>query len=472
MNPIPVARLIIVAVMSVVSAGGCASHGQETSRQPALDYEVDLSADGRELAVVARFEDVGPPLEVSGAGDFLFDVEGTNGRDVRALERGDGVWIWPKPVRGVLTVRYRFRLEAAARAFETLSDMGDQGRALVLAPGAWLLRPRRIPAEARARLRVRTPARLGFVTGATPAANGDGSYEVSARDLEGLPYTAFGTLRRRTLELAGCRFEIAFMPGALRLGDDAIVEWIGGRAKMIAGLYGAFPVARTAVIVRPSAGGGVGSASASGVGGTAILLPLGTGVSPRELDRDWVLVHEMIHLAMPQLPSTHHWFEEGLATYLEPIARCRAGALDADGVWNEWLRDMPQGQPSAGRGGLDSDASWGRTYWGGAAFCLVADVEIRRRTSGAKSLLDALRGIRAERGTLARQATFEDVIASGDRSTGVPVLRELYERHARRADPFELDPLWKNLGVDRAGGSVRYDDRAPLAAVRRALLER
>jgi hypothetical protein len=47
------------------------------------------------------------------------------------------------------------------------------------------------------------------------------------------------------------------------------------------------------------------------------------------------------------------------------------------------MRDMPKGLPQAGDQGLDNTDTWGRKYWGGAMFCLMADIEIRR--SGRRS---------------------------------------------------------------------------------------
>ena len=38
------------------------------------------------------------------------------------------------------------------------------------------------------------------------------------------------------------------------------------------------------------------------------------------------------------------------------------------------------GLPEPGDEGLDYTHTWGRTYWGGATFCLLADVRIRRET--------------------------------------------------------------------------------------------
>ena len=84
--------------------------------------------------------------------------------------------------------------------------------------------------------------------------------------------------------------------------------------------------------------------------------------------------------------------EEGLATYVEPLGRARTGLIAVEQVWSELLDGLPKGLPGAGDRGLDRTPTWGRTYWGGALFWFLADVEIRRRTSGRRGL-DALRAI-------------------------------------------------------------------------------
>ena len=60
------------------------------------------------------------------------------------------------------------------------------------------------------------------------------------------------------------------------------------------------------------------------------------------------LTHEMVHLALPSLPDPHHWLEEGLATYVEPIARARALILTPEQAWADLVNGLPQGQPEAG----------------------------------------------------------------------------------------------------------------------------
>ncbi len=181
--------------------------------------------------------------------------------------------------------------------------------------------------------------------------------------------------------------------------------------------------------------------------------------------------HEMVHLAFPTQEDQHHWIEEGQAVYIEPIARARIGELTPEKIWGDMIRDMPQGQPAKGDQGLDHIHSWGRTYWGGAIFCLLADVQIRERTHNQKGLEDALRAVLAE-GNIQAEWPLERAIAIGDQATGVPVLHELYEQMKATPVTVDLDALWKKLGVNAVNGHVVFDDSAPLAGVRKAIISK
>src|SRR5262249_14455584 len=157
----------------------------------------------------------------------------------------------------------------------------------------------------------------------------------------------------------------------------------------------------------------------------------------------------------------HHWIEEGIATYVEPLARVRAGTLAPGKVWSDMVRDMPQGLPEPGDRGLDNTHTWGRTYWGGALFCLLADVEIRKRTGNGKGLEDALRAINHAGGTIEADWPLEHALQIGDQAIGSGVMRELYQKMATAPMPVDLPALWKQLGVERRGDSAVFDDKAP-----------
>ncbi len=169
------------------------------------------------------------------------------------------------------------------------------------------------------------------------------------------------------------------------------------------------------------------------------------------------------------MDEKHHWIEEGIATYVEPIARIRAGHLTAEQMWLELVRDMPQGLPEAGDRGLDHTHTWGRTYWGGALFCLLGDVEIRSQTNNTKGLQHALRGILDAGGDIREDWILVDALRVGDRAVGVSVLQPLYARMKDRPVGVDLDALWAKLGVQLDGAVVRFDNSAVLADIRQAI---
>jgi hypothetical protein len=132
---------------------------------------------------------------------------------------------------------------------------------------------------------------------------------------------------------------------------------------------------------------------------------------------------------------------------------------------------MPNGLPRPKDRGLDYTSSWARTYWGGALFCLIADIEIRKRSDNHFGLQDALRAILEDGGTLDQRWQLREALRSGDRATGVAVLSELYEQWGETPMQVDLQALWHDLGVERNGSRASLNDKAPLAAIRRAITD-
>jgi hypothetical protein len=118
---------------------------------------------------------------------------------------------------------------------------------------------------------------------------------------------------------------------------------------------------------------GVLNGRTMGYGAASTKVFVGQLATEEDLKRDWVMTHEMVHLAFPSVAEQHHWIEEGLATYVEPIARVEAGDLEPQSIWHDLVEGLPKGLPQAGDNGLDYTHTWGRTYWGGALFCTLAD---------------------------------------------------------------------------------------------------
>ena len=249
-------------------------------------------------------------------------------------------------------------------------------------------------------------------------------------------------------------------------------EWITRSARIVAGYYGGFPVPQLRILVRPVAGGRVEGGSTFGEPAPVIRLRVGRSVDAATLMNDWVLVHEMVHLALPDVGEAHAWLSEGLAVYIEGVARVQAGNRTLEDVFAEEQRSMPRGLPGASGTGLDQDHSWGRTYWGGALFCLLADVQIRQRTDNRQGLQDAMTAVLRESGGLVTHWDLRRVFATADAAVGVPVMSELYAQMGDKPVAPDLQALWRSLGVEFSAGAVQINDAAPLAAVRRAIFRR
>jgi hypothetical protein len=455
--------VVVAAVAGAVSA-------LPSAPLPVCDYDVGVGEGGRELRIEARLptrggEDlaVGP-----GLGAFLRDVETEEDGAWRALPGGE-VFRSRACAPGACHVRYRFLLAEAARA-ESNADSALEFRGVFVSPpSSWLLLPSGEGARLRCRFRVRTPGGVGFVTGVFPSAGSVDTYELGGEDMESPPSAAFGPLQTDLIEVPGGTVQVAVSPGELSVQRAALLGWVGGAARTVASFYGRLPVPRVLVLVLAGGWGGIGNGVTMGNGGASIRLRVGRGVGERDLDRDWMLTHEMVHLALPNLDYTHRWLEEGIATYVEPIARARMGALAAEEVWKGFVQGMPQGLPAEGDRGLDRTHTWGRTYWGGALFCLLADVAIRERTQGERSLDDALKAVLAAGGNISTRWSLGQTLDAADRAVGVPVLRELYAGMGPRPASPDLDRLWKRLGLRVQAGRVDFDEDAPLAALRRAI---
>lgn len=248
-----------------------------------------------------------------------------------------------------------------------------------------------------------------------------------------------------------------------------ITQWVRDSGSAVAGYFGRFPVPALELRIRSVSGRQVRHGVTFGGSRPTIRINVGDSADAGDLRRDWVLVHEMSHLAFPDLTTDDSWAEEGLSTYAEPWARSKAGILTADEVWTGLVDGVARAQ-LGGSEGLHGTQDWGRTYWGGALFWLMADIEIRSKSEGRLGLPDALAGILATGGDIRASWSLEKALAAGDAAVKMSVLSALYAKYGEAPGTVDLDDLWRRLGVRvRRGQGVDYDDAAPLARVRRAI---
>jgi hypothetical protein len=280
----------------------------------------------------------------------------------------------------------------------------------------------------------------------------------------------------QVVQEGGAAIQIDFAPGPLDLPRSQVVDWVRQAAHAVSVYYGRFPVTQARVLIVPSSGrhGVLRGTTWGDVGGFPAFtrMVIGEKTTEEELANDWTMTHELVHMALPTLADEHHWLEEGIATYVEPIARVQAGTLRPERIWADMLRDMHKGEPELGDRGLDQTHTWGRTYWGGALYCLVADVSIREQTGNRKGLQDALRAIVAAGGSIDKEWPIQKVLSIGDRATGRTVLSDLYAKMANSPESVDLDELWRKLGVRSDQGHLIFENQAPFAAIREKITER
>jgi len=454
-------RLFALGLLAL--AGAALPGGQG----PAWRYAVALQPGGKELRIEAAFA---PALTEAfsvdaGAEPYLRDVEVQRGGSWRPLPLSGDIWSLPAARRQGTRLRYRFLLDEAARNLRDRDMVAVRGDLTLAAPSTFLLRPWKARRGPTASLRFAAPAGLATLCGIVRAP--DGTHLIDVEDLENAPQAAFGAFRTLRVEAAGGAVEAAVPAPFAAALDEPLRDWVRGAMESLQGVAGRFPVARAAVFLVPaSRGHGVVFGSTGGRGGAAVTILAAPDLRASDLREDWVLTHEFVHLCVPTLDRRHAWFTEGLATYLEPLARARRGLVTPEACWATFVKHLPEGLPKAGDLGLDRTPTWGRTYWGGALFCLVADLAIRKATENRQSLEDAVKALVAAGATKAVAMELEKALRLADAGLERPLLLDLYRRWATSPVAVDLDALWQRLGVVREGGGVRFDETAPEAVHR------
>jgi hypothetical protein len=100
----------------------------------------------------------------------------------------------------------------------------------------------------------------------------------------------------------------------------------------------------------------------------------------------------------------------------------------------------------------------------------MADVRVRVATAGARGLEDGLVAVLERGGDATRVHRLATVIGIVDEAVGMPVLADVMRRWGRSAEAVPLESLLAELGVERRGDGIVFDEAAPLAAIRRAIV--
>lgn len=288
-------------------------------------------------------------------------------------------------------------------------------------------------------------------------------------------YSAFGKLTRSQVRIGTSVIDVAELEGFTPAEHASIGRWVDVQANAVAALAGQLPRKRIQLVVLPVGPSSepVRFGSMTRGGGASAAVLLSNGFDESALMRDWVLVHELCHLVHPFVMRRDAWLSEGLATYYQEVLRVRAGLHKPEDAWRRLLEGSRKGE--AMRDTLAHTAAnmfktfaFSPVYWAGAAFALRADVELRKRSQGKRSLDDAIDKLTrcCSRGDRAWPAS--DVIERLDAISGEPVMRELAAKWVDGPRFPELKTLFAELGIDDQGRPI---EGAPLAWIRDAIME-
>ncbi len=224
--------------------------------------------------------------------------------------------------------------------------------------------------------------------------------------------------------------------------DEVTRQWLARAIGAVASVGGELPAERLHFVVVPV--DGMNRPVLFGMvrrgGGLSVLLIASSGANAQELEADWVAIHELSHLWLPQLRRQDRWLSEGIATYLQEVLRARCGLQSATVSWNRIREGLERGRRSGTGRILTSETrdmhrtgAYYRVYWAGTAFALEADLRLRQESGGEMTLLRALDLAQPHWSSLQGLADAEEVLAVLDEVTGSDFLVELGTRYASSA---------------------------------------
>jgi hypothetical protein len=378
----------------------------------------------------------------------------------------DSAMAWMKTNHRAQGIHYRLNLDGFAASEGSYNSALRVGQSVMLSPECWNLKPN---SAKMVTLGFRFRARDGAGIATTMTAV-DGFYGLASDEIDDDVPIAFGKFSRRDVSVPPGTIDLVVLDKPMAANLDSLAIWVADTAHAVADYWGRFPARHAMLLVIPIEGTGIRYGRVESDHAISVMAQIGAGAKPRSLYDEWVLVHEFTHIGSPFIRDTGAWLNEGIATYVEPIVRYRAGWRTKDSVWTEWLKNMPRGLQAMGPVGL-REASRAGVYWGGGLFMLMSDVAIHEATANKLGLQDCLVSA-LDRGADIRAVWHTDpMLQACDEAVGGRITRDLAALHLGPGDPVDLDDLWKRLGVSMDGqGNIHYDDAAPLASIREAIL--
>lgn len=442
----------------------------EPARAAPIDYQITFNGTLTRSETHVCFEDDIPRFLISGNRRAAALLEGVDVEGGRVEGRSSRLYLHPDNNRLCLTMPQRF--DARSSSYDWRQQRRGAmwfGRDLVLPIGSWLWRPARLKRNSPLRLSFNLPA--GVNISAPWPRDSQGRFIIDSR----MPYNwtgrlALGRFTPHPVALGERTLKVAMVGGLER--RENLLDWLQQAADAVAGVSGYFPMAETQVLVLPVGPDkeAVPWAEIQRQGRPAVHFFVDQTRPIYEFTSDWTAVHEFSHLLHPYILRTDAWLFEGIASYYQNIARARSGMLSERVAWQKLYEGFQRGTQRLGGEVLRDSNKLMQIYWGGAAFVLLADVELRRRSAGQQSMANLLHQLRSCCGEDMGPWSAKVMLRKLDTLAGGKTLTQLYgEQVVRRSFP-SVYPVLAQLGVHVRNGQVRLDDSAPLAHIRQAII--
>jgi len=365
-----------------------------------------------------------------------------------------------------------------------IGDSGKRGSAsrhgkdLVSDPDLWLLR---VANADEAEVHVEMPS--GYAISAPwtplPATDKRQRFRIPPTPGDWMARVAIGKFTESRVELPGGALHVALLEGADSAERTKLDEWLAHISRAAVTAYGRLPLSDVQVLIIPVRGDSerepvVFGQSTRGQG-NALTLFVDVTQPAEEFDRDWVAVHELSHLFHPYVGSRGAWLAEGLATYYQNVLRARAGLLTPQQAWQQIDAGFSRGRADIHTGNpILEDAgdsrAFMRVYWSGTAYWLEVDTELRRGSANRLSIDEALRRFDACCLPSYRRWEPAEFVAKLDALLGTDVFTRRFREYRARRDFPDTAALYAEFGLRGAGDGLQFDDAAPAADVRRAIM--
>jgi hypothetical protein len=461
------------AVALFLAGCGFAATGDD-SRPPVrverggVHYDVDVSSDLARFDVKLTFAETPPARLVLG------DPGGLPWIATKLAKDGGG--FVSEGLAAGATVEYRVDVAGMVEG----GVATRVGRSVCARPGTWLLRAAPPAEPTSATLTLHLPD--GDAVSAPWTRRDDGSWSLDVTAFRWRGFFAVGALEKHEIAVDGARLDVAVLDRPRAATWPGLEKWIAGAARAQTSLYGAFPVPRAQIAIKPSSSH---QAAPFGEthrgGGHAVVLSVGDEAKDDAFAGDWVAVHEFAHLGLPAVRPGDAWFSEGFITYYQYVLMGRSGLVDERAAWSEMVAGFARGRRRGDTGrtlaedsvAMESTHGYHRVYWGGAATAFLVDVELRRATGGEQSLDDAMREVRRAFAGRAFETSADEVVAHLDAWLGRALVSDTTRPLLASKQFPPVDAALARLGVVVEDGKfVRFDDAAPDAGIRRAIMGR